>query len=42
MQKLLLLKDKMRTESGRQIAENRHEFMQQFLEQFHEEYEGRR
>ena len=41
-EKLLLLKDKMNTVSGKKIAENRHEFMEIFLNQFYEEWEGER
>lgn len=41
-EKLLLLKDKMNTESGKKIALKRHEFMETFLEQFSEEWEGRK
>lgn len=33
-EKLFLLKDLMNTSTGRQIAEERHDFMQQFVEQF--------
>jgi uncharacterized protein len=40
-EKLLLLKDKMNTETGRQIAEQRHLFTEQFLEQFYSEWEGK-
>jgi uncharacterized protein len=40
-EKLLLLKDKINTEAGRRIAEQRHEFMEQYLQQFHNEWNGR-
>lgn len=41
-EKLLLLKDKMNTKTGRRLASQRHQFMVQFLEQFHAEWEGSR
>src|SRR5699024_4019704 len=37
-EKLLLLKETMNTEEGKQIAEQRHRFMEQFLVQFYEEW----
>lgn len=39
-EKLLLLKDKMNTETGRKIAKERHHFMELFLSQFYAEWEG--
>jgi uncharacterized protein len=39
-EKLLLLKDKMNTETGKQIAQERHQYMQGFLSQFYAEWEG--
>ncbi|GAA3587671.1 HD domain-containing protein [Flavivirga amylovorans] len=39
-EKLLLLKDKMNTETGRQIALNRHTFMELYLKQFYDEWDG--
>ena len=39
-EKLLLLKDKMNTETGKKIAQERHHFMELFLSQFYAEWEG--
>jgi uncharacterized protein len=39
-EKLLLLKEKMNTNTGKQMAEQRHLFMEQYLEQFYSEWEG--
>jgi len=39
-EKLLLLKDKMNTETGKQIAEQRHHYMETFLSQFYAEWDG--
>jgi uncharacterized protein len=39
-EKLLLLKDRMNTKTGRRIAEKRHQFMEMYLDQFYAEWDG--
>lgn len=41
-EKLLLLKDGMHTKTARTMSEQRHAFMQQFLDEFYKEWEGER
>ena len=38
-EKLLLLKDKMNTETGKQLAEQRHQYMMEYLKQFYIEWD---
>jgi uncharacterized protein len=40
-EKLLLLKDRMNTETGKAMAQDRHRFMQQYLNHFHDEWDGK-
>jgi uncharacterized protein len=38
-EKLLLLRDRLHTDSARKIADRRHEFMMRFLDEFHAEWD---
>lgn len=40
-EKLLKLKDLMKTKAGQRRAEKRHKFMEDFLKEFYEEWDGR-
>jgi uncharacterized protein len=40
-EKLLLLKDRMNTETGKEMATERHKIMEDYLKQFYKEWEGR-
>lgn len=40
-EKLLLLKDLMQTETGKQMAQHRHEYMEKYLEEFYAEWDGK-
>ncbi len=39
-EKLLLLKDRLNTETGKQMANHRHQYMEDFLKQFYAEWNG--
>jgi uncharacterized protein len=40
-EKLLLLKDQMNTKTGKKIAAERHRFIELYLEQFYNEWNGK-
>ncbi|MFA8301287.1 MAG: HD domain-containing protein [Hyphomicrobiales bacterium] len=40
-EKLLLLKDRLHTKVGKEIGEQRHQYMLEFLERFYQEWEGK-
>lgn len=39
-EKLLLLKDRMNTNTGKSMAEHRHKYMEKFLDEFYKEWDG--
>ncbi len=39
-EKLLLLKDRMNTKTGKEMATERHKFMEEYLNQFYKEWDG--
>jgi uncharacterized protein len=41
-EKLLLLKDRMNTATGKRLAEGRHNYMELFLREFHDEWDGKK
>ena len=40
-EKLLLLKDRMNTDTGKKMAAQRHQFMEAYLEHFYQEWDGK-
>lgn len=40
-EKLFLLKDRLHTATAKQLAEHRHQYMEQFLAEFHAEWDGK-
>ncbi len=40
-EKLLLLKDRMNTDTGKAMAKHRHKYMEQFLDEFYKEWDGK-
>ena len=41
-EKLLLLKEKIHTKTGKKMANHRHEFMEIYLEEFYQEWYGKK
>ncbi len=41
-EKLMLLKERMKTKAGKRMAEGRHIYMEEFLQQFHDEWDGKK
>jgi len=41
-EKLLLIKDRMYTKTGKQMARHRHKVVEEFLDEFHAEWDGKR